>query len=165
MGSVSLLTQWQSELLVGCLLCLEIDPVSSLTVIYAGSHFYQSQFAGRIMHANSHKHIPVELWLRPQMNCKHTCDTHFQGITDNIYDFWRPFLFKFIPVIFLPIYTRFYPSKWWADRSLHKPMVDGSPHEAVISVVTLLTYVACLCTLFQVNLYKILSVFLEKTYI
>ena len=44
-------------------------------------------------------------------------------------------------------------------------MVDGSPHEAVVSVVTLLTYVACLCALFQVNLYKILSVFLEKTYI
>ena len=51
---------------------------------------------------------------------KHTCDTiftHFQGITNNIYGFGRPF---FAPSVFYPY---FYPSKWRVDGSLHKAIV------------------------------------------
>ena len=39
------------------------------------------------------------------MDYKHTYDTiytHFQGITNNIYGFWRPF--------FAPVHPYFYPS-------------------------------------------------------
>ena len=28
------------------------------------------------------------------------------------------------PPIFLPVHIRFYPSKWWVDRSLHKAMLS-----------------------------------------
>ena len=65
----------------------------------------------------------------PQMDYKHTCDTiytHFQGITNNIYGFGKPFFapsFFTRPPIFLPVHIRFYPSKWQVDRSLHKAMV------------------------------------------
>ena len=56
---------------------------------------------------------------------KHTFDTiytHFQGITNSIYAFGRPFFcsFIFLPVhntstIFLPVHICFYPSKWRVD--------------------------------------------------
>jgi len=39
------------------------------------------------------------LW--PEINNKHTRDTHFQGITDNIYDFGR----LFCPFLFYPSTT------------------------------------------------------------
>ena len=62
------------------------------------------------------------------MDYKHTCDTiytHFQGITNNIYDFGRLFAPSFLyPSIHIS--TRpysFLPSKWWVDGSLHKAMV------------------------------------------
>ena len=51
------------------------------------------------------------------MDYKHTCDaifTHFQGITNNIYGFGRPFFVLFFaPSLFYPSTTRppyFYPS-------------------------------------------------------
>jgi hypothetical protein len=64
----------------------------------------------------------------PEMDYKHTCDTiftHFQGITNNIYGFGRPFLILFYPSasrppIFLPVHIRFNPSKWRVDGPLHK---------------------------------------------
>ena len=62
------------------------------------------------------------------MDYKHTCDTiftHFQGITNNIYGFGRPFFSSFIfyqSTIFLPVDIRFYLSKWRVDGSLHKAM-------------------------------------------
>jgi len=42
-------------------------------------------------------HIHTELTqvrsvLWPEINYKHICVTYFQGITDNIYNFWTPFL-------------------------------------------------------------------------
>ena len=65
----------------------------------------------------------------PEMGYKHTYDTiytHFQGITNNIYGFGRPFLL----LHFLPVHPYFYPSifvfifmsKWRVDGSLHKAM-------------------------------------------
>ena len=57
---------------------------------------------------------------------------NFQGIADNIYDFFKPFLLLYFlqsntcPLIFLPIHNGFYLSKWWADRSLHKVMFNLS---------------------------------------
>ena len=62
------------------------------------------------------------------MDYKHTCDTiftHFQGITNIIYGFGRPFLLlHFLPVhhISTSPYS-FYPSNGWVDGSLHKAMV------------------------------------------
>ena len=62
------------------------------------------------------------------MDYKHTCDTilsHFQGMTNNIYGFGRPFLllqFFTHPQPVHHISTRFYPSKWRVDGSLHKAM-------------------------------------------
>ena len=62
------------------------------------------------------------------MDYKHTYDTiftEFQGITNNIYGFGRPFFapsFFTRPPIFLPVHVRFYPSKWQVDGSLHKAM-------------------------------------------
>ena len=52
-------------------------------------------------------HVLVDTWMLtlkclPEMDYKHTCDTiftHFQGITNNIYDFVRPF---FAPSFFYP---------------------------------------------------------------
>ena len=63
------------------------------------------------------------------MDYRHTCDiiyTHFQGITNNIYGFGRPFLlFHFFihPPTFLLVHIRLYPSKWRVDGSLHKAMI------------------------------------------
>ena len=102
--------------------------------LYAGSNYCQS-------------HVLVDMWMLsvklvyklsncawwPEMGCKHTFDTfytHFQGITNNIYGFGRPFFcsFLFLPVhnpssVFLPVHIRFYPSKWWVDGSLDKAML------------------------------------------
>ena len=50
----------------------------------------------------------------------------FQGITNNIYDFGRPFLFLhfvYPSTQFLHVHIRFYPSKWRVGRSLHKAML------------------------------------------
>ena len=68
-----------------------------------------------------HKLSNVPDDLKWATNYKHTCDTiytHFQGITNNIYGFGRPFC----SFIVLPIHPYFYPSKWRVDRSLHKAM-------------------------------------------
>ena len=65
------------------------------------------------------------------MHYKHTCDTNstnFQGITNKIYGFGRPFFapsFFTRPPIFLPVHIRFYLSKWRVDGSLHKAMVPA----------------------------------------
>ena len=59
-------------------------------------------------------------------NTRDTIFTHFQGITNNIYGFGRPFLllqFFTRPPIFLPIHSRFYPFKWRVDGSLHKAVI------------------------------------------
>ena len=78
--------------------------------LYAGQNYCQS-------------HVLVDTWMLtvklvyelsdvpddPEMGYKRTHDTiytHFQGITNNIYGFGRPF---FAP-IFLPVHIRFYPS-------------------------------------------------------
>ena len=48
--------------------------------------------------------------LKIEMDYRHTCDTiytYFQGITNNIYGFGRPF---FAPSFFLPIHPYLYPS-------------------------------------------------------
>ena len=72
-------------------------------------------------------HVLVDTWMLtvklvyelsdvPEMGYKHTYDniyTHFQGITNNIYGFGRPFFapsFFTRPPIFLPVHIRFYPS-------------------------------------------------------
>ena len=70
--------------------------------------------------------LTLKCW--PEMDYKHTCDTiftHFQGITNNICGFGRPFFapsFFYPSTIFLPVHIRFYPSKWQVDGSLHKAM-------------------------------------------
>ena len=65
------------------------------------------------------------------------CDTHFQGITDNIYDFGRPVLPLNVlpihhPMIFLYINV-FYPSKRRVDRYLRKAMLC-SKHACCINM-------------------------------
>ena len=63
------------------------------------------------------------------------CNIYFQAITDNIYNFGRPFcslifyLFTTHPPIFLPIHIGFYPSKRRVAKSLgtlHKSMAQTS---------------------------------------
>ena len=51
--------------------------------------------------------------LKWATNTRDTIYTHFQGITNNIYGFGRPFFLHFFtrPPIFLPVHIRFYPSK------------------------------------------------------
>ena len=53
--------------------------------------------------------------LKWATNTYDTIYTHFQGITNNIFGFGRPFLFapSFFtrPPIFLPVHIGFYPSK------------------------------------------------------
>ena len=65
------------------------------------------------------------------MDYKHTCDTiitDFQGITNNIYGFGRPFFGSFFcPSTHIStLHIRFYPSKWRVDGSLHKAMRSPS---------------------------------------
>ena len=46
--------------------------------------------------------------LKWTTNTRDNIFTHFQGITNNIYGFGRPFLFW--SLIFLPVHSYFYPS-------------------------------------------------------
>ena len=71
-------------------------------------------------------HVLVDTWMLtlkclPEIDYKHTCDTiftHFQGITNNIYGFGRPFIFLLLhftrPLYFYPsifVFTR--PNDGW----------------------------------------------------
>ena len=54
----------------------------------------------------------------PEMGYKHTYDTictHFQGITSNLYDFWRPFLSPPVHLYFCPsIFVFTHPNDGWS---------------------------------------------------
>ena len=58
----------------------------------------------------------------------YTIDTHFKGITYNVYGFGRLLLIILLhrfftrPPISLPIHNMSYPSNWQVDWSLHKTM-------------------------------------------
>ena len=70
------------------------------------------------------RQLSCDLW--PEINYKQTCNTHFQGITDNNFEFGRPYFapqfFTHPPCKFPLVHNRFCPSKWWVDGSLHKDM-------------------------------------------
>ena len=73
------------------------------------------------------------------MDYKHTCDTiytHYQGITNNMYGFGRPFFApSFPPPIFLPVHIGFYPSKWRVDGSLHEAMLVAALGNSITTVM------------------------------
>ena len=117
--------------------------------LYAGSNYCQSHV---LMDTLTVK-LVYKLWncaWWPEMGYKHTFDTiytHFQGITNNIYSFGRPFFAPlfFLPVhnpssLFLPVHIRFYPSKWRVDGSLDKTM---ALRENQVDVTWLLTDCEC----------------------
>ena len=73
----------------------------------------------------THLHTSQLDVLCPEINCKHMCDTHFQGITDNIYGFEDLFLLLIFVTslsIFVPVHKMFSPSRGLVDGSLHKAM-------------------------------------------
>ena len=86
-------------------------------------------------------HVLVDTWMltvKPVYKLLNVSDdlkwttnthvTHFQGVTNNMYGFGRPFLllhFFTRPPIFLPVHIRFYLSKWRVDGSLHKAMMKN----------------------------------------